>query len=100
MIYMKTKHKIGIKWAYFDNYENYYKLHNFNGESVWFPQFLVDNVRSLIDFVYSEDGIKLKEIIISPDEETRLFGYELYKVMGPYIPDAAKEIIYHAFLWS
>lgn len=100
MIYMKMKHKIGIKWAYFNNYENYYKLHNFEGEFVCFPQFLVDNVRSLINFVYSEDGIKLKEIITSEDEETRLFGFELYKVIGPYIPNAAKEIIYHAFLWS
>lgn len=67
---------------------------------MYFPQCLVDNIRLLINFVYSEDGIKLKEIITSPDEEIRLFGYELYKVMGPYIPNVEKEIIYYAFLWS
>lgn len=100
MIYMKMKHKIEIRWAYFYNYQSYYKLHNFIGECVYFPQCLVDNVRSLINFVYSEDGIKLKEIITSGDEETRLFGFELYKVIGPYIPNAMKEIIYYAFLWS
>lgn len=97
---MKTKHKIGIKWAYFNNYENYYKLHNFEGESICFSQYLLEKVRSLIEFVYSEDGIKLKEIITSPDEETRLFGYELYKVIGPEITLDQEEIIYYAFLWS